>query len=261
MSSVARKMKARHKNSILAYDMFVEHIESLLLSRITPASLIGEFTTLFLIRYAKSMGALKLLVTNGYEEDSQSQMRILLEQAITYMYISKKPLERIELYNDYRFVDSYKLMRKLEKYRPYVNYDFDKEDIESNFERIRAKERYKNLNRWSDKNLKEMAIEIGEEAEDWYEFIYSLNSSYVHADYLSLKDLIEEEEYGSIILNIGSRDFDAVGIFAKTLQITYSMLREVYQINHIEDANLNEVWKNAMKLIIKEEKVEGDEGN
>jgi hypothetical protein len=259
MSRVIRKMKKKHKYSIVAYDMFIEQIESMLLRSITPFTDIGEFSTMFLTRYSKSMEALRLLLINGYEEDSQAHMRNLLEQAITYLYVSLKPEERIELYNDYRFVDSYKLMKKLEKYRPYVDYDFDKEEIISNYERV--KDRYKSLNRWSDKNLREMAIEVGNQTEDWYEFIYSMNSSYVHGDYYSLKEIVEQEEYGTITLNIGAKDFNALDIFARVLQFTYFLLLEVCRVNIIENNEITEKWKNAMRLIIDESDVENDEGD
>ncbi|WP_338325825.1 DUF5677 domain-containing protein [Paenibacillus luteus] len=139
----------------------------------------------------KINGAFKVLVINGYEEDSQAHLRILLEQAITLLYILLNPEERIQQYNDYCYVDQHNTMAKVEKYRPFYEIDYDKEEIIQNYERV--KDKFKSKNRWSNKNLREMAKEVGKEAEEWYEFIYSWNSSYVHSDIYSLKGVFEHE--------------------------------------------------------------------
>lgn len=251
-NKVLDEMKKIHKNSIQAYDTFIELMEDMLLEDIVPTPGIGEFSTVFLARYINSLEAYKLLVLHGYEEDANAHLRNILESVITFIYISNEPEERIQLFEDYRYIYQYKLLMQVDKYRPYYYFDnLNREEIDKNYKSV--KHRYKSMNRWSDKSIKEMALEIGQEAEEWYEFIYSMNSSFVHGDCFALDDLIEQDEYGTIIINIGGRDYIATELFARVIDLSKKLLIALCEINKIDTSNVVSTWKASMKIIIDED--------
>lgn len=156
----------------------------------------------------KTHDAILLLCKNGFGEDAFMLSRVLFELMVTSIYIlNDESKERLERYFEYDWVIRKKLYDYMSR-SDYLSKELNKkingrsnakEDIkEINMEYQRVKNKY-NFNNfgWSDKNIKEMAEEIGR--IDAYNTVYSLQCTASHSGARDMNEYVRQENNGFII--------------------------------------------------------------
>lgn len=153
----------------------------------------------------KTHGAVLLLCQNGLGQDAAMLMRSLIDLLVTLFYILNDPTEeRLQRYFAYDWVLRKKMLDYC-KSRPEISSlmpEIDANEVE-NQSKI-AKEKYKyDKPHWSDKNIREMAEEIGR--PDLYATVYSLQSQILHTAPRALNEYIKNEHNGYVV-DVGQND-------------------------------------------------------
>ena len=159
----------------------------------------------------KTHDAILLLCKNGFGEDAFMLSRVLFELMVTSIYIlndeSGKRFERYVEYDwvtrkklyDYIFNNKYLLTKLNKKIDGIKHKKEDLEEINKEYQWVKNKYKYKNLG-WSDKNIKEMAKEIGR--IDAYNTVYSLQCTASHSSARNMNEYVKQESK-EFIIDIG----------------------------------------------------------
>jgi len=152
----------------------------------------------------KTQGAVLLLCENGLGQDAAMLMRSLIDILITLFYILDDPGdERMQRYFDYDWI----LRKKMFVYcksRPELLALMPHDDVKIVEEQAKiAQQKYGYERNWSNKNIREMAEEIGR--VDLYATVYSLQSQIIHTASRAMNEYIKKdgEEYK---INVGTSD-------------------------------------------------------
>lgn len=158
-----------------------------------------EISLFFLTKSFKSFWAIIELSKMGFGEDALILGRSLFENAINYLYISKDPEKRTDLYMKHDCIGSKRYLNICKNSNTAIpNEDIVSQEVENNYQEV--KKDYKGDIWWHDKKLKDMAIEVG--LEETYNLIYPLHSEFVHSGIKAMKYYIHSEDE-KVIVNYG----------------------------------------------------------
>ena len=216
-------------------------------------------TAFFLGKAYKTHGAILLLCKNGYAQDAEMLARTIFDMHITLLYILQdKTSERLTRYMSYDWFerkqsfDYIKSKPKLlaeakAKYKTEI--DFDKSLLEIETKGKEAHKKYDFKGSWSDKNIRDMSIEINK--LDQYLTAYKGASKYIHTTARTMNTYMKREPYGhTVIVGQNSEGVDQalvlgfdclLGIVASYIDIVD--IEYVERLKVISDSFLNELHK------------------
>ncbi len=125
-----------------------------------------------------------LLTMNGCGSDALKIARSMFETSVSIGYLQKNPA-LLSDFIDYRWVKRMKHQEYLAQYAPDMFKAIDPAEIARTVaEYAKVKSRFKGRSSWSDKNLREMAKDIG--IEQSYLGVYPFTSSIHHLDVIGI---------------------------------------------------------------------------
>ncbi len=133
---------------------------------------------------ANSYQSVLLLAMNGCGSYALKIARGMFESVVLVGYIQANPALATD-FTEFRWVKRHKHQEYLRQYVPEQFHILDPAEVaKTSSEYARVKNRFKGGNSWSNKNLREMAKEIG--IEHQYLAIYSFTSSIHHLDVIGI---------------------------------------------------------------------------
>lgn len=170
------------------------------------------FTAFCLGKAYKTHKAILMLCEKGYGQDAAMLTRSLIDLLITLLYILKDETdERLLRYFNYDWILRKKMLDYVKskpaifkileerKTNPKTN-DGSVEEIEAKVKEVQDKYQYGRD--WSDKNLREMAEEIGR--GDLYATIYKLQSQVVHTAPRAMNEYVKHDGNEYAIISVGT---------------------------------------------------------
>lgn len=204
------------------------------------------------IKAYKTTKSISMLLKNGFASDAQVLLRILIENFINLVYISRDPNRRSEMYFDSYLIWNKKMInilmnnKDLKKIGAKIPLE-NREQIDKQYEEIIRKRKAKlkiplwkkifgftkkyNFKTWSGYSTEKMAKEVG--LESFYDLPYRLASEVVHGQdlYRHLK-FVDNENFDILkgLIPI-LYDDEMMGATLKTTIFTfYLFLKETYNL-------------------------------
>ncbi len=136
------------------------------------------------ITVTNSFQSVLLLTMNGCGSDALKITRSMFESSVVVGYLQKHPALFAD-FVDYRWVKRHKAQEFLALYAPDRFKAVDAAEIAKTVaEYARVKSRFKGRSSWSDKSLRDMAVDIG--IEQAYLAVYPFASSVHHLDVIGI---------------------------------------------------------------------------
>lgn len=154
------------------------------MSQNAPSQLLDSLVRLVSLTVSNSYQSVLLLTMNGCGSDALKIARSMFESSVAIAYLQKYP-HLVNDFVDYRWVKRHKHQEFLAQYAPDNFKAIDPAQIALTIaEYARVKARFKGRQSWSDKNLREMAKDLG--VEQSYLGIYPFTSSVHHLDVIGI---------------------------------------------------------------------------
>lgn len=183
------------------YDLY-KLCQKIILHKVTIEDCFQGVSLFFLSKSFKSFWATIELAKKGFGEDALILSRSIFENAITYLYISKDPAKRTDLYLKHDCIGSRRYLNICRSINTIIpDEDEIARTIEGNYQEVRGD--YKQNKLWNGKTLKDLAVEVG--LEETYNLIYPLHSEFVHSGIKTMKYYIQDEGE-KVVVNYGPSD-------------------------------------------------------
>jgi hypothetical protein len=184
----------KHGKSIEGNIHLRESITRMMEQTKPPKSPLSAMVLYFLTMKAfKTHWALTNLCIEGFSEDAGILLRSLFETLVTAFWILKEnPEDRAQRYINFDYILTKRLIDSIEKWKKiYPKLEemnvYDKDDVLKNYAKM--EDEYKDKIRWSGKNWKEMAKDVGLEYD--YDLNYHYFSQFVHPSIRSALRFVE----------------------------------------------------------------------
>lgn len=184
------------------------------------------------------MQSIRLLCRNGLGKDAAILLRVVFEDIVNFNYIDNDK-KRVKDFMDY---DTYERL-KVSKWAPVnimgnpAEYKARVSELEKIWDKVKQKYTYttpngknKIFDRWSGKNLLEMAKEL--KGEGQYNFLYRYLSTYVHFTSTTFNDYVLGAEKNNIVIEIGLSHSFIPEVLISSSALVLDSLIKVININY-----------------------------
>lgn len=168
-------------------------------ARIQPENDKDLLVLVSLAKAQKTHAALMLLAEQGYGEDAMVLCRSVLELLITVKYILADPTDqRVNRYIDHDWIERKELYENLKERQEFSFLSGEEReklenDLQTGADSAHAKHAgYRAYQGWSDKNMAEMAAEVGEESN--FKLCYQIQCGFSHSSSRSINEYVKKED-------------------------------------------------------------------
>jgi hypothetical protein len=152
------------------------------------------FALIHLVKAFKTCQAMRILFTNGYDEDGEILLRVFVEQAIRVRWVHKEDSdERVQAYAQYLWHLQHLELERVRKFLPGV--DLSKYPIKQIEDGCKAYQKISKDRKWRHLgSIEQMAAKGQTDMEMSYELAYRRGSDFVHTnptverDYVHITD-------------------------------------------------------------------------
>jgi hypothetical protein len=188
-----------------------------------------------------SLGALTIVVLNGYGHDGIKIARSMFEADVTVQYLAKHP-DKLDDYLDFHHITTKKTFDYLDKNTPEIVKALPasrRTEIEQEFARVVARFTTKRGVRssWSDKSVAQMAAEVG--LAEQYETFYSWACAIHHANVSGLSTQTDDSGDVEVAPSLGWVDLALISGHRAALSLltTFNSVAALGMDKQLEDAH------------------------
>ena len=202
-----------------------------------------------------SLGALTIVVLNGYGHDGMKIARSMFEADVTVQYLAKHP-HKLDDYLDFHHITTKKNLDYLDKYAPEVVKALPatrRTEIDQDYNNVLPRFTTKRgiRNSWSDKSVALMAAEVG--LAELYPTFYSWASAIHHANISGLSTQTDDSGDVEVAPSLGWVDLALISGHRAALSLltTFNNVAALGMDNQLEDArqDFQRAWTGTSSVV------------
>ena len=200
------------------------------------------------ITVTNSFQSVLLLSMNGCGSDALKIARSMFETSVIMAYLQKHP-NLLSDFLEYRWVKRHKHQEFLAQYVPdELNRVGPAEVLKTVTEYARVKDRFKGRSSWSDKNLREMAKDVGIEKQ--YLAVYPFTSSVHHFDVIGVMAQ-EDQQISDVEVLPSEKNIDlALSIAGISAYVALASLDDALGANQSDSlAGWSQQYRSALSTV------------